>query len=175
MLKRVLVANRGEIAVRVIRECMDCGIETVAVYSTADEQALHTILAGKAVCIGGAKASESYLNQNNIIEAAIGCGCDAIHPGFGFLSENSQFAKACRENGIQFIGPSPEVIEAMGNKAKARELMIKNGVPVVPGSDGAVKDVEEAISVAEQIGYPVLLKASAGGGGRGMRKVFCKE
>ena len=175
MLKRVLVANRGEIAVRVIRECMDCGIETVAVYSTADEQALHTILAGKAVCIGGAKASESYLNQNNIIETAIGCGCDAIHPGFGFLSENSQFAKACRENGIQFIGPSPEVIEAMGNKAKARELMIKNGVPVVPGSDGAVKDVEEAISVAEQIGYPVLLKASAGGGGRGMRKVFCKE
>ena len=170
MLKRVLIANRGEIAVRVIRECMDCGIETVAVYSTVDEQALHTILAGKAVCIGGPRPSESYLNISNIIEAAKACGCDGIHPGFGFLSENSDFAAACEKNGIKFIGPSPEVIEMMGNKAKARKLMIENGVPVVPGSDGAVQDEEEAVRIADKIGYPVLLKASSGGGGRGMRR-----
>lgn len=172
MLRKVLIANRGEIAVRIIRECLDSSIEAVSVYSTADRQALHTIIATKAVCIGGPRANESYLNISNIIEAAKACGCDAIHPGFGFLSENSDFARACEETGIKFIGPRSETIDKMGNKAAARKLMVEAGVPVVPGSQGFVSDAEAAVKVAEDIGYPVLLKASAGGGGRGMRKAY---
>ena len=172
MLKKVLVANRGEIAVRVIRECLDSSIEAVSVYSTADSQALHRIIASRAVCIGGPRAAESYLNINNIIEAAKGTGCDAVHPGFGFLSENSDFARACEREGLKFIGPSSSVIERMGDKAAARSLMQEAGVPVVPGSDGAVRDEDEAVRIAEHIGYPVLLKASAGGGGRGMRRAY---
>ncbi len=175
MLKRVLVANRGEIAVRIIRECLDSGIEAVAVYSTADSKSLHRIIATRAVCIGGPKASESYLNMNHMIETAKATGCDAVHPGFGFLSENSEFAALCQSEGLKFIGPSAQVINMMGNKAAARKLMTEHGVPVVPGSDGPVRNAEEALAWAEKIGYPVLLKASAGGGGRGMRKVFSAE
>ncbi len=175
MLRKVLIANRGEIAVRIIRECLDSSIEAVSVYSTADRQALHTIIATKAVCIGGPRASESYLNISNIVEAAKACGCDAVHPGFGFLSENSDFARACEEAGIKFIGPSSDTIDKMGNKAAARKLMVEAGVPVVPGSEGFVKDAEEAVKIAEEIGYPVLMKASAGGGGRGMRKAYNPE
>ncbi len=175
MLKRVLVANRGEIAVRIIRECIDRNIETVAVYSTEDENALHVILADDSVCIGGPSPRDSYLNMDNLIEAALGKGCDGIHPGFGFLSENPEFAKLCKENGIKFIGPAPEVIEAMGNKAAARDMMIGAGVPVVPGSDGVLRDLEAAKVTAEKIGYPVLIKASSGGGGRGMRRVDSKD
>lgn len=175
MLKKVLVANRGEIAVRIIRECQENSIETVAVYSTADEQALHTILADRAVCIGGPRPADSYLNINNIIEAARATGCDAVHPGFGFLSERSDFARACQENGLKFIGPSADVIDTMGNKARARQLMLDWGVPVVPGSAGMVPDEETAVAEAERIGYPVLLKAAAGGGGRGMRRAFHAE
>ena len=175
MLKRVLVANRGEIAVRIIRECLDSGIEAVAVYSTADSKSLHRIIATRAVCIGGPKASESYLNMNHMIETAKATGCDAVHPGFGFLSENSEFAALCQSEGLKFIGPSAQVIDMMGNKAAARKLMTEHGVPVVPGSDGPVRNAEEALAWAEKIGYPVLLKASAGGGGRGMRKVFSAE
>lgn len=175
MLKRVLIANRGEIAVRVIRECLDSSIEAVSVYSTADSGALHRIIATESVCIGGPKASESYLSISNIIEAAKGMNCDAIHPGFGFLSENSDFARACEEAGIKFIGPSADVIDRMGNKSAARELMIAHGVPVVPGSDGVIKTAAEAAELAESMGYPVLLKASAGGGGRGMRKAYNRE
>ena len=170
MLKRVLVANRGEIAVRIIRECLDNSIEVVAVYSTADRNSLHASIATRAVCIGGPKAQDSYLNAENIIQVAKATGCDAIHPGFGFLSENSQFARLCEENDIEFIGPSAETIKLMGDKSSARELMKKAGVPVTPGSEGLVKDGEEAVSAADKIGYPVLLKASAGGGGRGMRR-----
>lgn len=170
MLKRVLVANRGEIAVRVIRECMDSSVEAVAVYSEADAQALHSVIASRSVCIGPGRAAESYLNIGNLIEAAKGTGCDAVHPGFGFLSENAGFARACEEAGLKFIGPSSGVIEKMGDKAAARALMKEAGVPVVPGSDGMVKSWEEAADTAEKIGYPVLLKASAGGGGRGMRR-----
>jgi len=170
MLKRVLVANRGEIAVRIIRECIDLAVGTVAVYSSEDRDALHVSMADQAVCIGGPRPAESYNNMNNIIEAAVNTGCDAIHPGFGFLSENSSFAGMCRENGIKFIGPDADVIDQMGNKAAARRLMRAAGVPVVPGSEGAVKGPEEAAVIADEIGYPVLLKASAGGGGRGMRR-----
>lgn len=172
MLKKVLIANRGEIAVRIIRECLDSSIEAVSVYSTADKSSLHTMIASEAVCIGGPKASDSYLNISNIIEAAKGTGCDAVHPGFGFLSENSNFARKCEEAGLKFIGPSSHVIDLMGNKASARSLMIKAGVPVVPGSEGTVETAEEAVNIAEKIGYPVLLKASSGGGGRGMRKAY---
>ena len=170
MLKKVLVANRGEIAVRIIRECRDAGMEAVAVYSTADKGALHTVIADEAVCIGNPAASDSYLNINNLIEAAKSTGCDGIHPGFGFLSENKEFAIACRENNIKFIGPSPETMENMGNKSAARKCVKAAGVPVVPGSDGPVKSVEEAVAIAEEAGYPVLIKASQGGGGKGMRK-----
>lgn len=172
MLKRVLIANRGEIAVRIIRECLDSSIEAVSVYSTADKQSLHRIIATESVCIGGPRANESYLSISNIIEAAKGMNCDAIHPGFGFLSENSDFARACEAAEIKFIGPSSDVIDRMGNKAAARELMIANGVPVVPGSNGVIKSAEEAAQLADHMGYPVLLKASAGGGGRGMRKAY---
>ena len=170
MLKKVLVANRGEIAVRIIREARDAGIKTVAVYSVADKGALHTVIADEAVCIGGASASESYLNIGNIIEAAKKTGCDSVHPGFGFLSEDKHFAESCRENHLKFIGPSPETMEKMGNKASARDMMKAAGVPVVPGSDGPVENAENAAELADEIGYPVLIKASQGGGGRGMRK-----
>ena len=175
MFKRILIANRGEIAVRIIRACRELGIETVAVYSTADATALHVQLATKAVCIGPAKAAQSYLNQTAILTAAVESGCEAIHPGYGFLSENDEFADLCAQCGLKFIGPSGDVIRKMGNKAAARELMIKAGVPVVPGSDGVIESAEDALKVAERIGYPVLLKASAGGGGRGMRRVFSPE
>lgn len=175
MLKRVLVANRGEIALRIIRECLDKNIETVAIYSSADKDSLHVLLANESVCVGAAPPSESYLKMDNIIEAALGTGCDAVHPGFGFLSENPAFAALCEENGIKFIGPSSNVIEQMGNKSAARELMMKAKVPTVPGSDGAVSDVETAKSIAEKIGFPILIKASAGGGGRGMRRANSLE
>lgn len=171
MLRRVLIANRGEIAVRVIRTCREMGIETVAVCSTEDREALHVQLATRSVCIGPAKASESYLNQDAVLTAALAAGCDSIHPGYGFLSENPDFADQCAENGLIFIGPSGDVIRKMGNKSAARDLMRQNGVPVVPGSDGPVASPEEAAGIADAIGYPVLIKASAGGGGRGMRRV----
>lgn len=172
MLKRVLIANRGEIAVRVIRACRELDIETVAVYSTADAQSLPVQLATRAVCIGPPRAADSYLNQTAVLTAAVESGCDGVHPGYGFLSENADFADLCARCGLKFIGPSGDVIRQMGNKAAARALMQSAGVPVVPGSDGAVPDAETAARVAEKIGYPVLLKASAGGGGRGMRRVF---
>ncbi len=170
-MNKVLIANRGEIAVRIIRACKELGLQSVAVYSTADKDSLHVKLADEAVCIGGAKSSESYLKMENIISAAVNTGADAIHPGFGFLSENSTFSKLCADCDITFIGPSGEVIDNMGNKAKAKSLMIEAGVSVVPGSDGTVT-LEEGLVVAEEIGYPVLIKASAGGGGRGMRVAY---
>lgn len=175
MFKRILIANRGEIAVRILRCCRELDIETVAVYSEADKTALHVQLATQAICIGPAKAAQSYLNAAAILTVAMETGCDAIHPGFGFLSENSEFARLCQECGITFIGPRPEVIDMMGNKSAARQLMIDHGVPVVPGSQGSLDTPEEAQRIADEIGYPVLLKAAAGGGGRGMRRVFSRE
>ena len=175
MLKRVLIANRGEIAVRIIRACRELDIETVAVYSTADAQSLPVQLATRAVCIGPPRAADSYLNQTAVLTAAVESGCDGVHPGYGFLSENADFADLCARCGLKFIGPSGDVIRRMGNKAAARTLMQSAGVPVVPGSDGPVPDAETAAQVAEKIGYPVLLKASAGGGGRGMRRVYDPE
>ena len=171
MFRKILIANRGEIAVRIIRAARELGIETVAVYSTADKEALHTLLADEAVCIGPAKSTESYLNMNAVLSAAVLTGSEAIHPGFGFLSENSKFATMCEEVGIKFIGPSGSVMDMMGDKINARAQMIKAGVPVIPGSDGEVHTSEEALEVADRIGYPVMLKASAGGGGKGIRKV----
>lgn len=171
MFRKILIANRGEIAVRIIRAARELGIETVAVYSTADKEALHTLLADEAVCIGPAKSTESYLNMNAVLSAAVLTGSEAIHPGFGFLSENSKFATMCEEVGIKFIGPSGSVMDMMGDKINARAQMIKAGVPVIPGSDGEVHSAEEALKVADRIGYPVMLKASAGGGGKGIRKV----
>ena len=171
MFRKILIANRGEIAVRIIRAARELGIETVAVYSTADKEALHTLLADEAVCIGPAKSTESYLNMNAVLSAAVLTGSEAIHPGFGFLSENSKFATMCEEVGIKFIGPSGSVMDMMGDKINARAQMIKAGVPVIPGSDGEVHTAEEALEVADRIGYPVMLKASAGGGGNGIRKV----
>ncbi|MBE5940033.1 MAG: acetyl-CoA carboxylase biotin carboxylase subunit [Lachnospiraceae bacterium] len=172
MFRKILIANRGEIAVRIIRACKELGIATVAVYSEADKDALHVKLADEAVCIGKAKSADSYLNIENIISATVLTGAQAIHPGFGFLSENSKFARLCEDCKIKFIGPSADVIDLMGNKSKARETMINAGVPVVPGSDGDVGDAEEAYKVAEKIGFPVMIKAAAGGGGKGMRAVF---
>ena len=172
MFKRILIANRGEIAVRVFRACRELDIEPVVVYSQADSEALHVQLAERAYCIGPARSADSYLNVDAILTVAQATGCDAIHPGYGFLSENADFADACAQAGIAFIGPSGDVIRAMGNKAAARKLMVAAGVPVVPGSDGAVDTAEEAKALADSIGYPVLIKASAGGGGRGMRRVF---
>lgn len=169
MLKRVLIANRGEIAARIIRECKDNSVGSVAVYSQDDANSLHVMLADKAVCIGEPASSKSYLNIGNIIEAARNTDCDAVHPGFGFLSENAEFARVCGEEHIKFIGPSPEVISRLGDKAEAKRTMKAAGVPVVPGSDGPVKDADEAKKVAEGTGFPILIKASAGGGGRGMR------
>ena len=171
MFRKILIANRGEIAVRIIRAARELGIETVAIYSTADKEALHTLLADEAVCIGPAKSTESYLNMNAVLSAAVLTGSEAIHPGFGFLSENSKFATMCEEVGIKFIGPSGSVMDMMGDKINARAQMIKAGVPVIPGSDGEVHSAEEALKVADRIGYPVMLKASAGGGGKGIRKV----
>ncbi|MBQ3160978.1 MAG: acetyl-CoA carboxylase biotin carboxylase subunit [Oscillospiraceae bacterium] len=171
MFKKVLIANRGEIAVRVIRACRELGIKTVAVFSTADRNALHAKIADEAVCIGGAATKDSYLNEKAIIAACEITGADAIHPGFGFLSENAAFARNCEKCGITFIGPAPESIEMLGDKAAAKTAMKNAGVPVIPGSDGAVKDMEEAKRLAEEIGFPLMVKASAGGGGRGIRLV----
>ena len=168
-MNKILIANRGEIAVRIIRACKEMNIKTVAVYSEADKDALHTRLADEAVCIGPANSKHSYLNIKSIIEAANITKADSIHPGFGFLSENSQFAKICEESNIKFIGPKSKVIDLLGNKSNSKELMKKEGVPVIPGSDGSVKDLKQAILTCEKIGYPVLLKASAGGGGKGIR------
>lgn len=169
MFKKILIANRGEIALRVIRACRELEIETVAVFSEADRDALHVRAADEAVCIGPAATAKSYLHIPNIISAAELTGVDAIHPGYGFLSENARFAEICESCGITFIGPSAEIIENMGDKSKARQTMIAAGVPVVPGSPGPVKDPATAAVIAEEIGYPVLIKASAGGGGKGMR------
>ena len=170
MLRRVLIANRGEIALRVLRACRELGIETVAVYSQADADALHVQLAGQAVCIGPARAADSYLNQDALLTVAKATGCDGVHPGYGFLSENADFADACAAAGLTFIGPSGDAIRKAGSKSAARDLMRAAGVPVTPGSDGPVASVEEALTAAESVGYPVLLKASAGGGGRGIRR-----
>lgn len=171
MFKKILIANRGEIAVRIIRACRELGIRCVAVYSTADRNALHAQIADEAVCIGPAPTKDSYLNMNAVITAALNTGCNAIHPGFGFLSENADFARLCEKNGIVFIGPSYKSIEMLGNKAAAKETMAAAGVPVIPGSEGAVSSLEEARKIAENAGYPILVKASAGGGGRGIRRV----
>lgn len=170
MLKRVLIANRGEIALRILRACRELDIETVAVYSEADEEALHVQLATQAVCIGPAKAADSYLNQNALLTVAKATGCDGVHPGYGFLSENADFADACVEEGLTFIGPSGAAIRKAGSKSTAREIMRAAGVPVTPGSSGPVNNLEAALAAAEQVGWPVLLKASAGGGGRGIRR-----
>ena len=174
MLKKVLIANRGEIAVRIIRACREMGIRTVAIYSEADKKALHVTLADESICIGPAPSSKSYLNIKAILEAACLTGADSIHPGFGFLSENSNFAKICEEMGIKFIGPNYKLIELLGNKSKAKETMKKVGVPVVPGSEGLIHSKEQAIELAQKIGYPIILKASAGGGGRGIRIAYSK-
>jgi acetyl-CoA carboxylase biotin carboxylase subunit len=175
MIKKVLIANRGEIAVRVIRACKEMGIETVAVYSEADREALHVQLADEAYCIGPTASKDSYLNVANIISTANKTNCDAIHPGYGFLAENADFADLCRECSIIFIGPSPEAISKMGTKDVARETMREAGVPIVPGSQGIIKDAEEGISLAEKIGYPVIIKATAGGGGKGIRVARTEE
>ena len=175
MFQKILIANRGEIAVRIIRACREMGIQTVAVFSEPDRDALHTQLADEAVCIGPAKAQDSYLNMQNIISAAVATKAQAIHPGFGFLAENSIFAGMCAECNIKFIGPDSSIIDAMGNKSNARELMIKAGVPVIPGSDGVVENAEKAKEVAKRLGYPVMVKASAGGGGKGIRIVRSED
>ena len=175
MFHKILVANRGEIAVRIIRACSEMGIASVAVYSELDRDALHTQLADEAICIGPMQLKDSYLNMDRIISAAIACGADAIHPGFGFLSENSQFAKACEQHNITFIGPSAEVIEQMGNKTIARQTMKAADVCVVPGSDGEMNSLIDAKRIANEIGYPVMLKASAGGGGKGMRIITSED
>lgn len=172
MFHKILVANRGEIAVRIIRACKEMGIETVAIYSEADKEALHVLLADEAVCIGPDKSRDSYLNMQNIISATVLTGATAIHPGFGFLSENSSFARMCEDCKITFIGPDADTIDLLGSKSKARETMKKAGIPVVPGSDGEIVNIKDAIKLAETIGYPVMIKASSGGGGKGMRAVY---
>ena len=175
MFKKILIANRGEIALRVIRTCKEMGIKTVAVYSTADKDSLHVRFADEAVCIGPPSSSESYLNIPNIIAAAEITNADAIHPGYGFLSENAKFSRICTENGIKFIGPDPQMIEKMGDKATAKATMIAAGVPCIPGSKGVLEAYEQAEKLADEVGYPVMLKATAGGGGKGMRAVWKKE
>ncbi len=175
MFKKILIANRGEIALRVIRTCKEMGIRTVAVYSTADKDSLHVRFADEAVCIGPPAGKSSYLNMVNILAAAEITNADAIHPGYGFLSENSKFSRLCQEHGIKFIGPKPEMIDAMGDKANAKATMIKAGVPTVPGSPGLLKDLPQAKKVAKEIGYPVIIKATAGGGGKGMRVIWSEE
>lgn len=172
MFEKVLIANRGEIAVRIIRACRELGVKTVAVFSEADREALHVQMADEAICVGPARATESYLNMQNVLSAAVVTGAEAIHPGFGFLAENSLFAEMCEECHIKFIGPKAKTIDDMGNKINARKLMIEAGVPVIPGSDGEVSDLEEAKRIAHSIGYPLMLKAAAGGGGKGIRKVL---
>lgn len=175
MFKKILIANRGEIALRIIRTCKEMGIKTVAVYSTADKSSLHVRFADEAVCIGPAPSPKSYLNIPQIIAAAEITNSDAIHPGYGFLAENSKFARICREHGIKFIGAEPEMIDKMGDKASARKTMIEAGVPVIPGSKDIIPTLEEGFKAADQIGYPVMIKATAGGGGKGMRLVWEKE
>jgi acetyl-CoA carboxylase, biotin carboxylase subunit len=172
MFKKILIANRGEIALRVIRTAREMGIKTVAVYSTADRDSLHVRFADEAVCIGRPQSSESYLNIANIMSAAEITNADAIHPGYGFLAENAKFARICNEHGVKFIGPTPEMINSMGDKITAKETMIKAGVPVVPGGQGLLQSVDEAKGIARDMGYPVILKATAGGGGKGMRIVW---
>ena len=175
MIRKILIANRGEIAIRIIRACREMGIETVAVYSEADREALHTQLADEAVCIGPAAAKDSYLNMEQIISATIITGADAIHPGFGFLSKNSQFAKLCEACHITFIGPDSDIIARLGNKAVARQTMVDAGVPVIPGCQKALTDVKEALEIAKEIGFPVIVKAVLGGGGKGMRVAYTEE
>ncbi len=172
MFKKILIANRGEIALRIIRTAKEMGIKTVAVYSTADKESLHVRFADEAVCIGPPPSAQSYLNMASIIAAAEITNSDAIHPGYGFLSENAKFSEICRAHGIKFIGASPEMINAMGDKANAKATMLKSGVPVVPGSEGLIESAEEGIRLAKDIGYPVIIKATAGGGGRGMRIIW---
>ena len=171
MIRKVLIANRGEIAVRIIRACKELGLKTVAIYSEIDKDAMHTELADEAICVGTSKSKDSYLNESNIISAAVVTGCNAIHPGFGFLSEKSSFASMCEECNIKFIGPSSETINIMGDKSIAREIMKKSGVPVIPGSNGIIVNIEDAKIESNKIGYPVMIKASLGGGGKGIRIV----
>lgn len=175
MFKKILIANRGEIALRIIRTCREMGIKTVAVYSTADRESLHVKFADEAVCIGKPAGAESYLNVPNIIAAAEITNADAIHPGYGFLAENAKFAEICGQNGIKFIGPTPDQIRSMGDKITAKETMIKAGVPVVPGGGGLLESAEQAKEIAKEVGYPVILKATAGGGGKGMRVVWSED
>ncbi|MEQ8198493.1 MAG: acetyl-CoA carboxylase biotin carboxylase subunit [Clostridiaceae bacterium] len=175
MFKKILIANRGEIAVRIIRACREMGILTVAIYSETDKDSMHVKAADEAYCIGKTSAKDSYLNVKNIISVAMYAKADAIHPGYGFLSENTDFAEVCGEFGIDFIGPSPEIIRRMGDKSNARDTMKESGVPTVPGTDGEIEDINEAIEIADKIGYPVIVKASAGGGGKGMRVVYSKD
>ena len=175
MYQKILIANRGEIAVRIIRACRELGIATVAVCSTADQEALHAQLADECICVGPPRPAESYLNMEQVLSAALVTGAQAVHPGFGFLSENTKFARMCQQCGIDFIGPSPECIEKMGDKSEARKTMIAAGVPVIPGMEEATEDAEAAQAFADTIGYPVMIKASAGGGGKGMREAASKE
>ncbi len=175
MFKKILIANRGEIALRIIRTCREMGIKTVAVYSTADKDSLHVKFADEAVCIGGPKGQESYLNIPHIMAACEITNADAVHPGYGFLAENSKFAQICADHGIKFIGPTPDMINSMGDKITAKETMIKAGVPVVPGSEGLLESIDEAKRLAKEIGYPVIIKATAGGGGKGMRVVWKED
>jgi len=175
VFKKILIANRGEIALRVLRTCREMGIKTVAVYSTADKESLHVKFADEAVCIGPPPSKDSYLNMASIIAAAEITNADAIHPGYGFLSENAKFSEICRQNKIKFIGASPEMINSMGDKSNAKATMIKNGVPCVPGSDGLLENAEQGIGLAKDVGYPVIIKATAGGGGKGMRIIWKEE
>ncbi|MDP3394899.1 acetyl-CoA carboxylase biotin carboxylase subunit [Sediminibacterium sp.] len=175
MFKKILIANRGEIALRVIRTCREMGIKTVAVYSTADRESLHVKFADEAVCIGKPQSSDSYLNIAHIMAAAEITNADAIHPGYGFLAENARFSQICADHGIKFIGPTPDMINKMGDKITAKETMIKAGVPVVPGGEGLLESIEQTKSLAKEVGYPVILKATAGGGGKGMRVVWTEE
>ena len=175
MIRKVLIANRGEIAVRIIRTLRELGIKTVAIYSEADKDAMHTQLADEAICVGKPRSKDSYLNVSNIISAAVITKCNAIHPGFGFLSENTEFAGICEECNIKFIGPSSKTIGTMGDKSRARELMKNANVPIIPGSNGIIKDIEEAYVEAENLGYPIMVKAALGGGGKGIRIVHKKE
>lgn len=174
-MNKILIANRGEIAVRIIRACKEMNIKTVAIYSEVDKDSLHTRLADEAICIGPGTVNKSYLNIKNIIQSAYITKADSIHPGFGFLSENSKFAKICEESNIKFIGPKSDIIELLGNKSNAKEMMKKAGIPVIPGSDGSVKELKDAKLIAKQIGYPVMLKAAAGGGGKGIRIAYNEE
>lgn len=175
MFKKILIANRGEIAVRIIRACRELGISTVAIYSETDKDALHVKISDEAYCIGKTFVKDSYLNVQNILSVAIHAKVDAIHPGYGFLSENTNFAQMCEEFGIKFIGPCPEIISLMGDKSNARDTMKRAGVPTVPGTDGEIQNIDEAIAIAKEIGYPVIVKASAGGGGKGMRVVNSED